>query len=276
MLKFFLKNLSKFSLAALLLFCALLMIHRNSHRPAKDVPLKNFSLSVWLPIQRSISSVLAFPEATLSAVRELRNLRQEVNRLQIENQALRQELSNHKSLESELARLENVLRIKTKFPQRARIARIIAHDPSTWNKSFVIDSGSEDGVQVDSPVVSEQGIVGRVLETSASNARVLILTDADSSIAGIDERSRVTGVVLGTGGSRLKYGYVDSKEDIQTGDLLVSSGLGGIFPKGYSIGTIIKRSEAEKGLVSEIEVAPSVDFAALDYVFVLPPIDIYQ
>ena len=91
----------------------------------------------------------------------------------------------------------------------------------------------------------------------------------------IDERSRVTGIVQGTGGNRLKYGYVATLEDVQKDDRLVSSGLGGVFPKGYLIGTVVKKSESEKNLTDEIEVVPAVDFAALDYVFVLPAIDIY-
>jgi rod shape-determining protein MreC len=275
MLKFFLRNRSKLFLAALLLFCVWLVAHHRDGRTPRANTLKGFSLSVWLPIQKTISSVLAFPENTLNAIRELRNLRQEVNRLQLENQSLHLELSNHKSLESEVTRLERILQIKSKFPHKAKIARIIAHDPSTWNRSFVIDIGSDDGVLMDSPVVSEQGIVGRVLDTTPKNSRVLLMTDADSSVAGIDERSRVTGIVLGTGRNQFKYGYVSASEDIQKDDVIVSSGLGGVFPKGYAIGTVQKKSLSENGLNSEVDIAPAVDFAALDYVFVLPPIDIY-
>jgi rod shape-determining protein MreC len=275
MLKFILKNLSRFFLAALLLACVWLLVHRNSDRSSSS-SLKSISLSLWLPIQRTIASVLAFPEETLNAIQELGNLRQEVNRLQLENQTLHLELSNHKSLESEVSRLEEVLHIKARLPKKAKIARIIAHDPSTWNKSFVVDAGSQDGVLVDSPVISEQGIVGRVLETTEKHSRVLLITDTSSSVSGIDQRSRVTGIIQGTGRNQLRYGYVSANEDIQQDDVIVSSGLGGIFPKGYAIGSVVKSRLSENGLNLEIEVAPKVDFAALDYVFILPPIDIYQ
>lgn len=275
MLKFILRNLSRFFLAALLLTCVWLLVHRNSDRSSSS-SLKSLSLSLWLPIQRTIASVLAFPEETLNAIQELGNLRQEVNRLQLENQTLHLELSNHKSLESEVSRLEEVLHIKARLPKKAKIARIIAHDPSTWNKSFVVDAGSQDGVLVDSPVISEQGIVGRVLETTEKHSRVLLITDTSSSVSGIDQRSRVTGIIQGTGRNQLRYGYVSANEDIQQDDVIVSSGLGGIFPKGYAIGSVVKARLSENGLNLEIEVAPKVDFAALDYVFILPPIDIYQ
>ena len=276
MLKFFLKNLSGFFLVAVLSICVWLLVHRNAYREGSASPLKNISINLWLPVQRSVTWLITFPENTLNAVRELHNLRQEVDRLQLENQSLRLDLSNHKSIESELARLKDVLQIKSKLSRQAKIARIIAHDPSTWNSSFIVDEGSEDGVLADSPVISEQGIVGRVLDVRPHNSRVLILSDADSSVAGIDERSRVTGIVLGTGLSQLKFGYVNAGEDVQKDDVVVSSGMGGVFPKGYAIGSVIKKTESENGLNTEIEIQPAVDVAALDYVFILPPVDVFE
>ena len=276
MLKFFFKNRSWFFLGLLLAACVWLLVYRNSNRIETASPLKNITLAVWLPVQRSVSWMIAFPENTLNAIRELKNLRQEVGRLQVEDQQLHLELSNHKSLESEVARLQSVLEIKSKLPHQAKITRIIAHDPSTWNNSFIIDLGSEDGVLPDSSVISEQGIVGRVLETTPKNSRVLMITDTDSSVAGIDERSRVTGVVVGTGSHELKYSYVEAGEDVQKDDLIVSSGLGGTFPKGYVLGTVVEKTVSENGLNTDIEIAPAVDFASLDYVFILPPIDVYE
>lgn len=276
MLKFFLKNISRFLLAAVLLVCVWLLVQRNNQRGEAGGGLKGAALSLWLPFQESVNWLITFPENTLNAIRELRVLRQEVGRLQIENQSLRLELANHKSLESEISRLQEILQIKSRLPHTAKIARIIAHDPSTWDSSFIVDLGSDDGIQEDSPVISEQGMVGRVLEVTAKNSRVLLMTDSSSSVAGIDERSRVTGIVQGTGRDQLRYAYVGAGEDIQKNDVLVSSGMGGVFPKGYSLGTVVKKTESENGLNIDIEVAPSVDFAALDYVFILPPVNVYQ
>ncbi len=272
MLKFLQKNFSRFFLLFLLLTGLWILVYRNNHPKSEHLTLKNLSLSLWLPVQRSVSWVLAVPENVLTAILELGHLRQEVARLQVENQSLRLELSNHKSIESELTRLQEVLQIKAKQPHQTRIARIIAHDPSTWNKSFIIDAGAEDGVTADSPIITEQGIVGRILEVSPKNSRVLLITDTSSSVAGIDTRSRVTGVVLGTGGSQLKYGYVSASEDVQVGDPIVSSGLGGVYPKGYALGTIFRKAISENGLNTDIELAPAVDLGVLDYVFILQPV----
>jgi len=277
MFKLFLRNISKVFLAGLLLACIWLLAHRSSHRSSGPTTFKDLSLSIWLPVQESVSWVLALPENTLNAVRELKISKQEVSRLKVENQHLNLELSNQKSLQSELARLQTILQIKSKLPHKAKIARIIAHDPSTWNKSFVIDIGVEDGVAMGSAVISEQGgIVGQVLEVSAKNSRVLLITDTDSSVSGLDRRSGVTGIVQGTGRTPLRFSYVDAGEDVQKDDVIVSSGLGGVFPKGYALGSVTKKGISENGLSAEIEVAPAVDFAALDYVFILPPINVLE
>jgi len=276
MLNFLLKNLPKILLALILFGCVGALVIRNSNRLAPKHPFKDFSLSVWMPAQKAVNGVIAFPEATLNAVRQLRNLREEVNRLQAENQSLRLELSNHKSLQAELERLKTVMKIKIKLPSQAKIARIIAHDPNTWNKSFIIDVGSDDGISPDSSVISEQGIVGRILETAAKSSRVLMITDPDSGVAGVDTRSQVTGIIQGGGNNRLKFGYVSPGEDLLPGDTLVSSGLGGVFPKGYALGTVVKKILSENGMDMDVEVAPAVDFGVLDYVFVLPPINVYQ
>lgn len=277
MLKFIFKNLSWFFLALLLLTCVWLLVQRNSNRSGGPASLKSLSLTLWLPVQKSVNWLITFPENTLNAVRELKNLREEVDRLELENQSLHLELSNHKSVENELSRLQTVLELKSKLPHKAKMARIIAHDPSTWNSSFVVDVGSDDGIVVDSAVISEQGgIVGQVLETTPKNSRVLLISDTVSSVAGLDERSKVTGVVQGSGRSQLKFNYVSAGEDIQKDDLIVSSGLGGKFPKGYAIGSVVKKTASDNGLYNEIELAPAVDFAALDYVFILPPIDVYE
>ena len=276
MLKFLINNRSRILLALLLLFCVWIYYHRHA-RPLREAgAVKNVSLSVWQPVQDAVDQILTFPENTLNAIQELSHLRQEVIRLQQDNQSLRLEISSDKLVGDELKRLQDVLQIKASMPRKAQIARIIAHDPSTWNKSFVIDKGTDDGIQIDSPVISEQGIVGRVIETTAKYSRVLLILDPDSGVGGIDSRSRVTGVAIGSGRNRLKFDYVDIGEDIQSGDAIVSSGLGGVFPKGYALGTVLSKTQSDNGLYTEIEMVPAVDFAVLDYVFVLEPINVYQ
>jgi rod shape-determining protein MreC len=276
MLKFLRRNLPLLVLLLMAFTCLWILAYRHNHPNSRHWGIKNTSLNLWLPVQNAVGAMLAFPENILTALQELGHLRQEVSRLQKENQTLRLELSNHKSLQDELSRLKEVLQIKSRLPHQARIARIIAHDPSTWSKSFIIDLGKEDGVESDSPVISEQGIVGRVLECSAKYSRVLMISDTDSSVSGVDVRSRVNGVVQGTGLGPLRLGFVSPLEDIQVGDKVVSSGLGGVFPKGYALGTVVKKEVSDNRLGMEIELAPAVDLGVLDYVFILTPVEIFK
>lgn len=276
MLKFLRRNLSLLILLLLAFTCLWILAYRHNHPNSRHWGIKNISLNLWLPVQNAVGALLAFPENTLTALQELGHLRQEVSRLQEENQALRLELSNHKSLQDELARLKEILQIKSRLPHQAKIARIIAHDPSTWSKSFIIDLGKEDGMEPDSPVIAEQGIVGRVLECSAKYSRVLMISDSDSSVSGVDMRSRVNGVVQGTGLGPLRLGFVSPLEDIQVGDKIVSSGLGGVFPKGYALGTVVKKEISDNRLSMNLELAPAVDLGVLDYVFILPQVEIFK
>ena len=131
-------------------------------------------------------------------------------------------------------------------------------------------------MEPDSPVIAEQGIVGRVMECSAKYSRVLMISDADSSVSGVDVRSRVNGVVQGTGLGPLRLSFVSPLEDIQVGDRIVSSGLGGVFPKGYALGTVVKMETSDNRLSMDIELAPAVDLGVLDYVFILPPVEILK
>jgi len=274
-LKFLLKNRSRILLGLLLALAVWVYAHRHASPLRESGPAKNLSLSLWQPVQDAVGRVLTFPEETLNAIQELGHLRQEVLRLQQDNQSLRLQIASDQLVGEELKRLQAATQIKASMPRKAKIARIIGHDPSTWNKSFVIDQGSDDGVLVDSPVVSEQGIVGRVIETTAKYSRVLLILDPDSGVGAIDARSRVAGVVLGTGRNRLKLDYVDIGEDVQSGDPVISSGMGGIFPKGYALGTVFSKTQSDNGLYTQIEVVPAVDFAVLDYVFVLEPVNAY-
>ncbi|MGH7740022.1 MAG: rod shape-determining protein MreC, partial [bacterium] len=262
----------------LLLLIALsgwIYLHRHARPLRESGAAKDFSLSLWQPFQDAVGRTLAFPGNTLDAIQQLGHLRQEVDRLQQENQSLRLEISSDKLVQDELKRLKDVLHLKSSMPRQAQLARIIAHDPSTWNKSFVINKGSDDGIQVDSPVISEQGMVGRVIATTAKYSRVLLILDPGSGVGAIDVRSRVTGVAIGTGRNRLKLKYVNIGEDVQCGDAVVSSGLGGVFPKGYALVTVLSKTQSDDGLYTEIELVPAVDFSVLDYVFVLEPLNVY-
>jgi rod shape-determining protein MreC len=148
-------------------------------------------------------------------------------------------------------------------------AQIIGTDPSSWFRTIIIDKGTKHGVQRGMAVVAPEGVVGYVLQISPHCAKVLLITDFNSSVDVLIQRSRGKGVAEGNGENRCRLKYATRKEDIQPGDMVVTSGMGGRYPKGLVIGKISKVDKKSYGLFQKAEIVPSVNFAKLEEVFVI-------
>ena len=196
--------------------------------------------------------------------------------LKRENVALRRkvtELREENSLLRERAiasgRLQNLLRFSKKIPGPILPAQIIGIDPSSWFRTILIDKGTKHGVERGMAVVSPEGIVGHVLQTSPHSAKVLLITDFNSSVDAIVQRSRAKGLVEGNGENRCRLKYAPRAEDIQLGDRVVTSGLGGRYPKGLMVGKIRKIEKKSYGLFQQAEIILSANFSKLEEVFVI-------
>jgi rod shape-determining protein MreC len=148
-------------------------------------------------------------------------------------------------------------------------AEVVAYSPSAWFRTIVINKGQRDGVKKGFPVVTLEGVVGRVMRISSSSSVVLLVLDRNSSVDCLVQRNRIRGIVEGEGGGRCYLRYVPRTEDIQVGDHIITSGLGGIFPKGLSMGEVVRVEKKEYGLFQEIEVMPSADLSRLEEVMVI-------
>jgi rod shape-determining protein MreC len=189
-------------------------------------------------------------------------LRKMVAELQEENSFLRE-----KAIASE--RLRNLLRFSKNIPRPMLPVQIIGIDPSSWFRTIVIDKGTKHGVDRGMAVVSPEGIVGHVLQTSPHCAKVLLITDFNSSVDAIVQRSRAKGIVEGSGDNLCRLKYAPRAHDIQLGDRVVTSGLGGRYPKGLLIGKISKIEKKSYGLFQKAEIKPIVNFTKLEEVFVI-------
>lgn len=189
-------------------------------------------------------------------------LRRTVTELREENNLLRE-----KAIANE--RLRNLLRFSKKIPRSMLPAQIIAIDPSSWFRTILIDKGTKHGVKRGVAVVSPEGIVGHVLQTSHHYAKVLLITDFNSSVDAVIQRSRAKGVVEGNGENLCRLKYASRTQDIQLGDKVVTSGLGGRYPKGLMIGKISKIEKKSYGLFQHAEIMLSADFTKLEEVFVV-------
>ena len=178
------------------------------------------------------------------------------------------EIERNKWLEAEATnrRLQQLLEFRSHLPVGSVTASIIANSASTWFQSCLLDKGSDDRVRKGMAVVTPLGVLGQVVSVTARSAKVLLITDPNSGVDVLVQRTRAHGIVSGSleNGPILKY--VKRSEDIQVGDRLITSGLDGIFPKGMMVGTVIKVRKQNLGLFQYIEVMPAVTSARAEEV----------
>jgi rod shape-determining protein MreC len=192
-----------------------------------------------------------------------------------ENDQLREEIEKYQVLNSKYrealvtnVRLEKLLELKESLPPPTLTALIQGHDPSLWFKTLTVNRGSSDGVTKGMPVVAVAGVVGHVLDSTAHYAKVLQANDPNSAIEVLIQESRVQGILKGTG-SGYRLHYVLKNNDVKSGDLVVTSGLGEVFPKGLPVGTVSRVVSNRRGMFLDIEVEPAVNFEQLEHLIII-------
>jgi len=193
-------------------------------------------------------------------------LRQRLTKLQIEADALRGE-------RQENVRLRELLKLEERHPYSLAAASVIGRSLDRLGGSMTIDKGLSDGIEPGRAVLTPEGLVGRIERATIHQARILTLLHHDCAVAARVERSRVDGVLQWEYGTQpnLNLLYVSSQEDVKVGDLIVTSGLGGIFPAGIRVGTVSKVGLEDNGLMKDISVKPAVNFRTLEEILVYLP-----
>ena len=194
-----------------------------------------------------------------------------------ENEALRKQvaelevrLQEQRELASRSARLQALLNLQAATPVPTLAADVIAGNPNPGMLTLTIGRGSADGVQADMAVVAPGGVVGRIVGVPAAHAaRVQLLIDRNAAAGAWTERTRAGGLVIGVDKDPpLAMELVSNQADVKPGDLVVASGVDGIYPKGFAIGHV-ETSERGSGLYRAISVRPAVNFSSLEEVLVL-------
>jgi rod shape-determining protein MreC len=169
----------------------------------------------------------------------------------------------------ETQRLQGLLAIRDTYQAEYLAARVVGRDTSNWFKTVLIDRGSTAGVRRNLPVIAPGGLVGRVLEVTPTLSKVQLITDPVSAAGGLIQRTRVTGVVSGGLDTALQVRYLPQLADVVVGDEMVTSGLGGVFPKGIPLGRITAVERRSGALFQEATVQPAADLSRLEEVLVL-------
>ncbi|MBS3757630.1 MAG: rod shape-determining protein MreC [Desulfobacterales bacterium] len=197
-----------------------------------------------------------------------------------ENERLREKLElakrkSHQCRELEIAneRLRELVRLKRQSPYEYLAAEVIAREPSPWYRSVFINKGTQDGVRPLDPVLTPKGVVGHILHATDEHAKIILIIDRNSAVDAMIQRSRARGIAKGTDSGKCRFEYTLRKKDVKVDDIVMTSGLDGIYPKGFRIGHVSKVVRRNSGLFQNIEITPFVDFKTLEEVMVLlnPP-----
>ncbi len=186
-------------------------------------------------------------------------------------QTLEKKLITYREAFQENKRLKVLLALKDLLEYRTIGVYPMGGVPSPWSHALIINVGKEKGIKEGSAVLNSEGVVGVVTEARKERSTVMLITDPAFSIHVKDHRSRVIGVVKGTGASLCTLHYVVADRDVSPGDLLVTSGMGGVYPKGYPVGTVVKTEREPGELFMKAKVKPKVDLSRLGYLLAVLP-----
>jgi rod shape-determining protein MreC len=188
-------------------------------------------------------------------------LREDVRQLELLNSRLVQE-------REENSRLLRLLAFSTSLPYKTLGAHVIGRAPNFLSNTLYLDRGSEDGVRSDQPVLAAGGVVGRTVLVTRKGCQVQLLTNGDASIGVLIERTRIPGVLRGTENLLLDLKYISNTEEVNAGDILISSGLDGIYPKGLPVGKVIDSQKGKTGFRA-LKVAPAADLVRIEEVLIV-------
>ncbi|MBM3599828.1 MAG: rod shape-determining protein MreC [Alphaproteobacteria bacterium] len=212
------------------------------------------------PILDFLSRPAAKVAAAIEDVRQLWDLRQEVDRLRQENERLLRWQQAARQLESENAQLRELMNVVPEPGVRFVTARVIADAGGAFVRSLLVNAGGRDGVRKGQIAMTAQGMVGRVAEVGDRQARVLLVTDLNSRIPVMLESSRERAMLSGDNAERPRLQYLGTNARVEVGDRIVTSGHGGAFPPGLPIGLVASASDWE------VRVQPYVDMSRLEYI----------
>jgi len=260
-------------LAAALVFAFVLMTAQVRHERAVVSFTRQAALLVFSPFLKLATLVTGSVGHAWSDYVDLRDLRTENQHLQGEVAVLKRRIEQMQEQALETQRLQRLLALKEASAARFLTARVVGKDATNWFKTVLLDRGSRDGVRRNQPVVAPDGLVGRIVEVTVTTARVQLLTDPVSAVGGLIQRTRVTGIVSGNLGAGTRVTYLPLLADVAVGDEVLTSGMGGVFPKGIPVGRITSVERRSGALFQEAALRPSADLGRLEEVLILTDVE---
>ena len=257
-------------LAVILGHVILISAQVNAREESGSSVLEAVTFGALTEVQRAMTSAIGGVRTIWVGYVELRDVHAENNALRRDMASLEFELQQQRALAERSRTLQRLLEFRERVEATTVSARVIAADATPWFRTLTIDRGAGDGLRPDLAVVAPKGVVGRIVGLpGARAAKVQLLIDRNAAAGAIIERTRAAGVVTGSDDEHaLRMEYVSNLEDVQVGDPVVTSGIDGIYPKGFAIGTV-DLVERGAGLYKTIRITPIVEFSQLEDVLVV-------
>lgn len=252
-----------------LLLISLLLLSAGARERRRIDPLAAVLLEGMRPLQAAVTAGVQSLTGVWRGYIALVGVRMENARLRQRILELEQQATRLAEVEETDKRLGELLRFRSTLDRDTVAAQIIGQDPLPWFGTVTINKGTADGVRKNMAVLSPFGVVGQIMATSSHAARVLLLTDHNSGIDALVQRSRARGIVEGAldGGCVMKY--LKRGEDVEIGDRIVTSGFDGIFPKGILVGEVTHVTRGNRGLLQVADVMPSAPLDRMEEVLVV-------
>ena len=253
------------------LFVSLLLATVNARSPYRIDPVGVLFLEVMKPLQVGATIVVQGTGAVFDQYRDLLSVHQTNEVLRARLEALEQTQERLFELELANQRLELLLGLRAQSSDTSIAARVIGRNPGTWTHTAVLDKGERNGVQKEMAVLTPVGVVGKIVSVSPHAAHLLLISSANSGVDALVQRSRVSGIVSGSIDGNCQLKYVQQGGDVVVGDVIITSGLDGIFPKGQQIGRVTRVATRDDEIFQDIEVTLSAELAEIEEVLVVAP-----
>ncbi len=234
-------------------------------------PFEKASDTVLSPLEEALRSIARPIASTVTNYNDVRDLTRENEALRTDNERLQAEIARLQTDAQRREELERLLQVKQGLSDQDFLgASVIARDASNLRQQVAIDRGKDDGIKVGMPVVTEgRALVGTVTKLEGDHAWVTLVTDVDSAVSGSTLESNAAGVVSGGYNRKLTMEFVSQDAPVKEGDTVVTSGLGGTYPKGLVIGKVTGIAGSRQEVFQKVTVEPLASLARVETVLVM-------
>ncbi|MDD2672108.1 MAG: rod shape-determining protein MreC [Syntrophales bacterium] len=268
---FFPKKYHAVTIASILIVLSLVILSFNLKRPDEVGFVRKLVMEVAAPIESLITGTFEGIRGVWKRYIFLVGVEDENRSLKKKVDSLTNEIIRYREAYLESTRLKEHLSLRESQRMPMVSARVVGKENSSIFKTILINKGTADGMKAGLAVISVEGVVGRIVESSWNVSRVLLAIDYNSNIDAMIQGTRSQGILQGGGAMGCNLKYVERSEEVKVGDAVLTSGMGGIFPKGLLIGTVVSVDRKDSGLFQKIEVMPAVYFSRLEEVSVILP-----